>query len=673
MIQRSIRLSLVLLAVGMVVGGRARAQEWPTISKEDWALTDDPANPGASAIILYRETDTDDKMAFTKSFYRIKILKEDGKKYGDISIPFRKGKNRVVDIEARTLHPGGQATDFDGTVYEKEVVKARGVSFLAKTLTLPDVQVGNIIEYSYTTRWEPIPDWALRSSDIAFILSDLSPELAESWRIDDDLFTKRAHFSFKPIPNFGLNWSWRNLPPNTRAPASQNGVVALDATNIPGLQAEDYIPPDSYLRSRVDFFYVFKSAPKDSKDTKWYWKEIGGTRAKSVEQFIGKDKSFAKEVASVVQDSDPPEVKLRKIYARAQQIRNLGYEPEKTEKEEKREKLRDNNNAAEVLKHDAAWGFEINEAFVGMARAAGFDAAMAFVAPRNKQLFNPNLLSWSQLGADLTVVHVGGKDQFFDPATRFCPYGLVPWYENTTMGFRVDKDGASEIKVPPSPSSDTVISRKAELEITDDGGVKGKFELSFSGQDALQRRLDNREKDDAGRRKDLEDELKAALPSGATVTLGEVTGWNNADKPLKVQFAVETEGSMQLGMNRLLFPAIPFPGEVKYLFQSARRTLPIYITYPYEEVDEFTLHLPKSMRVESVPAAKSNTTVFGNYSLTVENKGTAVHVQRHFMLQQGLIPPEYYSQLRGFLTAVRQADATQMVFQTAPPAQASGH
>jgi len=267
-------------------------------------------------------------------------------------------------------------------------------------------------------------------------------------------------------------------------------------------------------------------------------------------------------------------------------------------------------------------------------------------------------------------VNVGGKNQFFDPATKFCPYGLVPWSENTTPGFRLDKDGSTEIKVPPSPSSETVNSRKADLEITDDGGVKGKFEISFTGQDALDRRLDNREKDETGRRKDLADEVKQWFPSGATVTLGEMTGWNNGEQPLKVQFTVETEGSMQLGATRQLYPAIPFQGEAKYVFQSARRTLPVYITYPYEEVDDFTLHLPKTMRVESVPTAKKNSSVFGNYSLTVENQGSAVHIQRHFMLQQGLIPAQYYPQLRGFLTAVRQADATQMVFQSVRSGQA---
>ena len=648
-----------------------KAQQWPDISKADWALTDDPANPGASAIILYRETDNDDGNSFIKNFYRIKILKDDGKKYANIEVPFQKGNTRIENLGGRTLHPDGRVTDFDGTTYDKEVVKARGVSFLARTFTLPDVQTGSIIEYSYTVRWEKLDPAILSDPDLAYYFSRLNPGLAVQWTIQDELFAQRVHFSFKPYRNFALSWTWSNLPANTK-PILGKGEVDYDATNVPGFQTEDYIPPESFLKGRVEFFYIFKQAPKDAKDTNWYWKVMSDGRAQSEEKFIGKEKGFSKEVNALVSDSDSGQAKLRKIYARVQQIRNLSFEPEKTEKEEKRQNVRENNSAADVLKHGFGRGDEINDVFVGMARAAGFDAAMVYVVPRDKRFFNPNLLDWSQLSSNIAVVHIDGKDEFFDPATRFCPFGLLPWEEDNTRGFRLEKDGSKEIQVPGSTSSNTVISRKANLEVTDDGGAKGTFELSFTGQDALQRRLANRDTDDAGRRKGLEDEIKQSVPSGSTVTLNEVTGWDDGNQPLTVKFSLQTEGSMPLGVNRLLYRAFPFPGEVKYFLQSARRTQPVYIIYPFEQTDDMTLQLPKSMRVESVPAPKTTNTPFGSYTLTIENKGTSVHIQRHFTMLEGLIPPQYYSQLRGFLTAVRQADENQMVFKSIPPSSAGG-
>jgi hypothetical protein len=240
----------------------------------------------------------------------------------------------------------------------------------------------------------------------------------------------------------------------------------------------------------------------------------------------------------------------------------------------------------------------------------------------------------------------------------------VPWQEDTTGGYRLDKNGGPEVKIPPPPTSDTIISRKASLQLTEDGGLSGEFEVSFTGQEALARRLDNRERDDTGRRKVLEDELKGWFAPGATIKLGDVSGWNHGNEPLRVQFTVEVEGSQRLGLSRLLIPAMPVPEEAKYSLQSAQRALPVYITYPYEQVDEITVKLPKSMRAESLPPARDTKNVFGSYELSLQDQGGALQVRRHFILQQGMIPAQYYPSLRDFLTTVRQGDETQMVLQS---------
>ncbi len=665
MLRSLTRLGLLLLAVSPLAAGLARAQDWPQIPKEDWALKDDPANPGAAAIILYREEITDDKNAYSQNYYRVKILKDEGKKYGDISIPFLKNVSRIEDVAVRTVHADGRITEFDGNVYTKEVVKARGVSYLAKTFTLPEVEPGNIIEYRYTERKKI--DAGFRSW-----FSGGGASRTANWIVQDDLFTKHAHFVFVPIPNFGLSWTWTAIPVGSTPQRRKDGAVEYVAENIPAFQAEDYIPPEDTLKARVEFFYFYTAVPKNALDTSWYWKGQGKQVADAVEAFIGKDKSFSREVAAVTDASDPPEVKLHKIYDRVQKIRNLSFEEQKTQQEEKHEDIRENRTASDVLKRGYGWGNQINDLFVGMARAAGFDAAIVDVPQRDRRFFAPHLLDWSQLNADVVVVNVGGKDQFFDPATLFCPYGLVPWQENRTTGFRLDNDGSAEIKVPPSPSSDTIISRKATLQIGDDWNVTGQFEVSFTGQDALERRLENRQRDDTGRRKALEEELKSWFPSGTTITLNNVTGWNNGNEPLKIGFSVSVEGPRRVGLSRLLYPAMPFPGEAKYVFASAQRTLPIYITYPYEQTDEFTLQLPKSLRVETLPAARKLNNVFGDYELTLEDHGGTVLIRRHFTLQQGLIGREYYSDLRGFLTSVRQSDETQFLLQSTTLGQAGG-
>jgi hypothetical protein len=62
-----------------------------------------------------------------------------------------------------------------------------------------------------------------------------------------------------------------------------------------------------------------------------------------------------------------------------------------------------------------------------MARAAGLKAYVGIVTNRDRNLFLKNYLTLPQLDDVTAVVNVNGKDQFFDPGTRFCPYGHLPW------------------------------------------------------------------------------------------------------------------------------------------------------------------------------------------------------------------------------------------------------
>ena len=174
------------------------------VSEEELKMTSEPQAKGAPAIILYRQVDRDDTglTAHEDDYFRIKILTEEGRKYADIEIPFvKESGNNIVNVHARTIRPDGSIANFDGKVFEKSIVKAQGLKYVAKTFTLPDVQVGSIIEYYYTL-------------DLAeYVLYD------SRWLLSDDLFTKHAKFSLKPYTltdgHYRVQWSWQRLPAGT--------------------------------------------------------------------------------------------------------------------------------------------------------------------------------------------------------------------------------------------------------------------------------------------------------------------------------------------------------------------------------------------------------------------------------------------------------------------------
>ncbi|MFZ3265243.1 MAG: DUF3857 domain-containing protein, partial [Terriglobales bacterium] len=201
--------------------------------------------PGAPAIILFREVDRDDNVhtPHEDHYFRIKILTEEGRKYANVELPYRKGLEDITAVHARTIRPDGSIVEFGGQSFDKELVKGRGLKYLAKTFTLPDVQVGSILEYSYTIDFH---EYLLFESH---------------WLLSEDLFTKKAQFTLKPYRDnyygvFSLRWRWNSLPAGSVPPKEgPDHIVRMEAANIPAFQTEDHMPPPEELKSRVDFIY----------------------------------------------------------------------------------------------------------------------------------------------------------------------------------------------------------------------------------------------------------------------------------------------------------------------------------------------------------------------------------------------------------------------------------
>ena len=183
MFQRLLFMLGMFFVCGSFGAPEIRAGEgFQPIHPEELKMTSKPQALGAPAIILYRQVDRDDngRTSNEYNYVRIKILTEEGRKYADVEIPFFKSEGDIVGIRARTTRPDGSVVNFDGKVYEKFIVKAKGVKYLAKAFTLPDAQVGSIIEYFYT--------------------QDLSEHYIydSHWILSEELFTKRAKFTLKP-------------------------------------------------------------------------------------------------------------------------------------------------------------------------------------------------------------------------------------------------------------------------------------------------------------------------------------------------------------------------------------------------------------------------------------------------------------------------------------------
>jgi hypothetical protein len=616
---------------------------------EELSMTSEPAAPGAPAIILYRQVDRNDASMTTHqdNYFRIKILTDAGRSYADVEIPFLKDRQDVSNLHARSIAPDGSITNYEGKPFEKTIVKARGLKYLARVFTLPNVQKGSIIEYYYT-----------------YDFSD--KYLFDSrWILSEELFTKLAKFSLKSYqPQYGtvgLRWSWSNLPPGTAAPAEgPDKIIRLTVANIPAFKTEDYMPPEDELKARVNFVYSFDLSERD-KDK--FWVQVGKRRYEELNSFLGKHNGLRAAVEQTVSPGDDPETKARKLYARVQQLRNTSYEYKKTAQEEKRDTSKNNKNVEDVWKHGYGDGFELAWLYLGLLRDAGIEAYGAWISDRDNYFFDPSQMDSLKLDVNVVLLKLNGKDVFCDPGIAFAPYGLLEWPETGVLGLRLDKDGGTWIRTPLPDSSASQIIRKAELKASMDGDVEGKLTVTYTGLEALTRRIDQRYDDDQERKKYLEDTVKSYISAGADVDLTNQPDWKSSSPQLVAEFKVKIPGWISSAGKRGLLPVGMFSASEKGLFDHADREHPIYFEFPFQKSDDITIELPEGMVIGNLPAPVKTPVGSVSYSLTAEKDKNTLHLARTLRVDMLLLAVNQYPNLRRFFQFVRTGDDAQVMVQ----------
>jgi uncharacterized protein DUF3857/transglutaminase superfamily protein len=628
-------------------------QDWLPVTPEEKQIQDVPWNPGSPAIQLYLGYYKDDNEKFISVYKRIKILREPGMKYADVEIELRPGRT-LKQLAARTIHPDGTIAEFKDKPFEKTVFKGQGLNYTAETFTLPGVTIGSIVEYRYVV--------------------SLPPKVVDQislWPVQQELFTLKEDLRFRAyqglveVPTERKRSSQRSQVSYTyvnqldpRIPEKKkDNLMELELSNVPPFETEEYMPPEDDYKPGVFFYYGGRETA--SPDT--FWDEWAKTEWEYEQKFIGDYKEVRERAARVIGNETDPQQKLRKLYAAAHQIRNLSYERERTDQERKREDLKSNRTAVDVLSHGYGSSSDINHLFVAMARAAGFEADVLQVSDRAQRSFNKMVLSLAQFDADIAVVKLNGKEIFLDPGTVLCAYGMLRWQHTAAQAMKVRRTGAEFLTTPdPQPS---ITRRFARVSVASDGSLQGEVNVEMSGQEALEHRLEALQTDDAGRRKRLEEEVQSWLPADANVKMQDSAGWDTADQPLTARFGVAVPSFASAAGKRLIVPSVLFTTLQKNTFTREARRYPIMFSFPFSDTDEIVLKLPAGYSIEVLPYHRKAGLPYADYELSNSLDKGDLAIQRSLRFDGVNFPPEAYSTLKGFFNIVLAGDSSQAVLQ----------
>jgi hypothetical protein len=199
------------------------------------------------------------------------------------------------------------------------------------------------------------------------------------------------------------------------------------------------------------------------------------------------------------------------------------------------------------------------------------------------------------------------------------------------------------------------------LKLTTNGTLEGKLTVTFTGQEALWRRLEERNEDDAGRKEFLENEIKAEVPSSIVVELANRPDWNSASPALVAEFDLKIPGWAAIAGQRAVMPVGLFGGQNKRTFQHQTREHPIYFDFRRQSADDVTIELPANWQVNSSPPNLRENRQVLDYASSSEFKNGSLHLNRNLSMAALLVEAKYYGAMQSFFEIVRTGDEQQVI------------
>ncbi len=639
---------------------------------DELKMTADPKAPGAAAVYLNISEIANDPMHYQSYYSRIKVLTEKGKDLAKVEVPYFKGGMKVTDIRGRTIHADGTVIPL--TVKPEDLLgeKSGETQRRQMVFTLPSVEVGSILEYTYTLRYED----NVYSSPI--------------WQIQRNYFVHAGHYQFTPFKAFmpsgtpdkstsmflvdergravnTLIW-WNHLPAGVTMKTSVNGSYTIDIADVLAIPDEEWMPPINSFLYKLQFYYMPASTPNE------FWVNETKLWSRDVDKFAETSKAIKDAVAGIVAPGDTDLVKAQKLYAAVEALDNTDYSRKKSESEMKALKIKEAHHAEDTWGQKSGTSEDIAMLYLALLRAAGETAYANKVVDHDRGVFDPSYMSMDQFDTTLVIASIGGKEIVLDPGEKMCPFETVNWRHSDTRGVGQSAQGIAITTTPAQSYKENTTSRIGEVEVDPQGGITGSFNIVMAGQAALRWRQEALRMDDSELKKAFDQDLERIAPEGVEAHVDHFLAVDNADSNLIA--VVKVKGMLGTATaKRLMLPGLFFDTREHQPFVDEEKRLePVDMRYAERISDQVTYHLPPGMTIEGAPQ-DANVSWPAHAVFVVKSKSDPGQIIVADSLANAFtqVKAEEYQDLRGFYQKVAAAAQQELVLTTAPAAAVKGN
>jgi hypothetical protein len=626
----------------------AQDNDWRPIPAEDLAAKTATVEPDADAEALFWEVRVDDSSAqelALRHYVRIKIFTERGREqFSKHDVVFTKG-TKVKDVEARVTKPDGSTVFLTKEdVIERDIVKASGVKVRAKTFALPGLEIGSIIEYRYK---EVINN---AEANMRLIFQREVPIRTVSYFVKP--FSGERGLYYEPF-NVG----------NTKFEKNKNGFYRATMTNVPAFREEPSMMPEDDVKSWI---YIYYSATQ-RKNAAEYWKDINRFHYEHSKETMKPNDEIKRITAETIAGATTDDEKLRRIYDYTKsKIRNLNYADKVNEDEWK--KVLQAKTPGDTLKLGYGSSGHVDNFFGAMARAAGFDAREALSGSRNEMIFDRNVPNASlMINSQSVAINIGGTWRFFSPGGYWAPYGMLSWAEEGQSVLITDSKEPIWDVIKLSAAEKSREKRTGRFKLLPDGTLEGEATIEYTGHWAAFVKNQNRGDSAVEQENYIKDRIKSNVLGTSDVADLTIQNISDPEKPLVYKFKIRVPGYASRTGKRIFFQPNVFERSAKPRFTAGVRKYDVYISYPFSEEDDVTIHLPAGFALENADAPQpiEDSQGIGSHkvSIGVTQDGSILVYKRHFVFgNNGFVrfPAKSYPAVKSLFEAFNQADVHQL-------------
>lgn len=642
-----IEISKLLLIPILLLCGCAGSNRWSTeIEWKDFsrdATPDSQDYPDSPAVILLDEgfihihvKNNSGYSSFTRKKI-IKVLKPEGKEYADISIPYS-SQSTITKIKARTISPEGKITVldpkeiFDVNLYPKWMIYS---DIRAKVLTLPAVDVGSIIEFSYT---KTVPSLSLWDN---WEFQSLLPTLISRLKL---VVPKTLKFEF-------TDYHIQAEPEKKVGPLANETTYIWEKRNIPALEIEPSMPSLARGFQRIEFTPLFAKTWKGIG--KWVWL-LNEPRLKVEDEL----QVFTKEL---IKEAKSEKEKLEQIFNFVQsKIRYVSisigigsYQP---------------HFVSQTFENRFGDCKDMTALIVAMAKSADIKAWPVLISTFQNGEVDTMHVSHTQFNHAIACAELADEELVWMDATdKECPFGELPWYDQERWVLSVRDSGTINfLQTPGALPEKNATVQNWNLELGVDGSLIGHGAIRYDGASEHGQRRTLKNLQNGLVKQWFAENLGQLFPS-AQLENFSIINRRHIEQELEIHLDFKAPNYFNKNSELFMLRGSLFSrNNYDAIFNSPQRKNPVHLRFLESNIDTIYLKLPETLRLKEIPQNQFVANEMGRYEIRFYKMDNNLMITRKFQTRQSKILIYDYPEWFSFLQKVTQNDRSQIIIELRP-------